>query len=270
VADLRDPWSIHPRKRLERPRAIQAWTSRIESRLFGDAKRVVLNMDLCRDAYRDHYAGSIEADRFTSIRNAFDPVLYPPTDPRPSQNPRFEIHYFGGLGASREPEAFYRGLYDFIHKHALAPDALRLVFHAESEPLEDPLVHELGLVRYIEMRKRRPIESAFPELHNADVLLLIEGPKRELQLPAKLYDYMAAGAPILGIGLGPELRRVVDGLEGSLTTGYEDGAGLVSRHLRTLYARRAAPVRPSATDLEPYTAPAQAERIAAVLDDAIA
>ncbi len=104
IADLRDPWALHPRRQPLRPAITRGIVSLLESQLLRRADRIVLNTERCADAYRDHYAGRIDGERLCYIRNAFDASIFRPGAPAAGDG--FSIHYFGKLRSGRDPSDF--------------------------------------------------------------------------------------------------------------------------------------------------------------------
>ena len=60
-------------------------------------------------------------------------------------------------------------------------------------------IRDAGLERFIEERPRIPLAELFPALRRAHVLLAVVSEHMPYSTPYKVYDYMAAGRPILGL-----------------------------------------------------------------------
>ena len=100
----------------------------------------------------------------------------------------------------------------------------------------------------------------------ADALLLIAQPTRSQLLNIKLFEYLAAGRPVLALAAGTEAGRVVGKVGGDVVRADEPGA------IAAALARvaRGELVAPSPEALAPYTYPAPAEAMAAAVEAAIA
>jgi hypothetical protein len=267
IADLRDPWALHPRRQPRRTAITRAAVLDLERRLLRRANRIVLNTEHCAAAYRDHYAGDIEEERFTFIRNAFDASIY--HAPIPSGREGFAIHYFGTVGSGRDPSDFYVGFARFLRELGPAAADVKIVFHGDAGPTEDPRVEELGLQPHIEIVPHAPLRDTLRRLHEADILLLIEGEERSLQLPAKLYDYLAAERPILAVGAHAELADILERTGAGVSTGCGDGPDAVARRLRDLYLGRRDSFVTDDKAMDEFRADAQAMRFRQLLEEIV-
>ena len=109
-----------------------------------------------------------------------------------------------------------------------------------------------------------PRERALALQRAADALLLLASPQRTQLLNFKLFEYLAAGRPILALAAGTEAGRVVEEAGGEAVPA-DDVAAIVGA-LRRLAAGELRP--PSARRREAYSYPAVAERMAEVAERA--
>ncbi len=268
VVDFRDPWSLQRAKMALRPpptRWIIRWT---EERVFRTAHRVVLNTEECRGAYTAAYRGRIPAERFTCIRNAFDLGVFKDTPVQ--QNDRFTVLHFGHFRRLVPAEPLLRGFAHFVSREGLTPDKAALVFAGTPRQEDLRLALSLGIADYVDSRSEIPYREALGVMRGADVLALVTVGDMALTVPAKLYDYLAARRPILGITDQPEPGRIVEqtgaGVVVPPSNPEEIAAGLVR-----LRARCQAPDRGevSAEAVTAFDAEEQARLFAAVLNTAV-
>jgi glycosyltransferase involved in cell wall biosynthesis len=64
---------------------------------------------------------------------------------------------------------------------------------------EKTRIRDAGLERFIDDKPRIPFAALFVELQRAHVLLAVVSDHMTYSTPYKIYDYMAAGRPILGL-----------------------------------------------------------------------
>jgi len=209
VADLRDPWTDNPYMK-DRSRSILQKAKRAERSIYESAARVIANTpELCDKLRTDH------ADlrgKFLTITNGFDgaPGL-PSTDPcgdRESgsscfgQRDSIELCHFGTVYGNRSPIALLRALKELADNKQIAPDQLRIRFVGVWE-VTDPSCEKLArdLEQRGMIRREPPVahDDCVQLMRKAKVLLLLQ-PAYPLQIPGKIYEYIATGRPLLVIG----------------------------------------------------------------------
>jgi hypothetical protein len=90
-----------------------------------------------------------------------------------------------------------------------------------------------------------------------------------LIVPAKTYEYLAAGRPILALTApGTEMERVLGGIPGVTLARFEDGPA-IGRWLDAVLGSDPPPGPPPSA-AAPFTRRAQAGHLAGLLDDAVA
>jgi glycosyltransferase involved in cell wall biosynthesis len=108
-------------------------------------------------------------------------------------------------------------------------------------------------------------ERALALQREADALLLIAHPTRSQLLNIKLFEYLAAGRPILALAAGTEAGRVVEEIGGA-TVAAGDPAAIAEALVRAVGGGLESP----ATDaVARFTYPRPAERMAAVVQDVV-
>ncbi len=144
------------------------------------------------------------------------------------------IVYAGALYGDKSLRPLLRALRELIAaepRHA----AVRLLVYGEVREDELARVAEEGLGHLVELRPRVSREELWPVLREAAVLLAIVGRQMCYSIPYKLYDYMAAGRPILGLAPpGSALARLFsEGEVGAFADPADQGAILraLSRQL---------------------------------------
>lgn len=222
IADLRDPWTLHSFKMRLRPAIVRTVIRYYESLFFHSASHIVLNTQQCCEAYRNHYAATINGNRMTWIRNAFDREIYRPSSADPADNRIFSMHYFGSFRIYTDPDPLFHLLTAFIQKHKLTPADIELVLYGEQRQRDLDLAAESGLIDYIRLHPAVSVRDALLYLERASVLVLVEGPNRKLQLPAKLYDYLAAGKPVLALSDNQELDSILHRTSTGIVAGHDD------------------------------------------------
>jgi len=218
-------------------------------------------------------------EKFLTIPNGFDPEdfneleasadseEFVTEDSRPKQR-AFVIAHVGRLDKWRTGNALVRGLKEFAaaaHSESAVVN-LRIVGHAAPSTLEKLRSTGLevtfsGYVSHIE---------AVGEMQAADVLLLPlpDGTNADSVIAGKLFEYLAAGPPILVMGpKGGECEVMVRNLNAGPTVGFDSTAFAAA--LRNLHDawRNGNPARGCSRDrLESYTRMHLTERLAGLFD----
>ena len=83
-----------------------------------------------------------------------------------------------------------------------APLAVRLLGTPPEEARYDlrAEIHRRGLDDVVTFTGQVSYAEALQEMMRADILLLLDSPGRKVGVPAKLYEYIGAGRPILALG----------------------------------------------------------------------
>jgi glycosyltransferase involved in cell wall biosynthesis len=261
VADLRDGWTFEP-IRPEFPTALQRrLDERLERRWLGAADAVVCVSRPAADDLRTRLGLDPEL-----IPNGWDPDLVEgvtPSDvPERLLDPgRVSLVYTGRFGSyGRDPTALLKALGLLASEH---PDAASKVELIVAGPLTDD---EAQLMRTDVSPARIVVAGTLDRAdalalqRAADALLLVASARRTQLLNFKLFEYLAAGPPILALAAGTEAGRVVAEAGGEAVPA-DDPQAIVGALLR-LAAGQVPPSDPAAR--ERYSYPSVAEQMAKV------
>jgi len=266
VADVRDAWTFEPLRPPFPTRAQARLDERLERRRLGTADRVVC---VSGPAAADLRARGI-ADP-TVIANAWDPD----EDPGPEalddatrllDPERVSLLYTGRFGSyGRDPgalaEAIARlgreapelaGRLEVAIAGPLRPDERALLTRPDLAPAR------LSLLGSLERETTLALQRA------ADALLLLAQPTRSQLVNFKLFEYLAAGVPILALAAGTEAGRIAAGAGVEPIVAADDPAAIAAA-LRLLLGDGLRAPDPEAAGR--YVYPAAAESMAAVLTD---
>jgi glycosyltransferase involved in cell wall biosynthesis len=128
------------------------------------------------------------------ISNGFDPA--PDSEAPPVTGP-IEILHAGEIFTGRSLVPVLEAAARLRQRHPGRP--LRIVTYGALPPQETARIGAAGLENFIEVRPRIPFGDLFAELKRAHLLLAVVGNHMLYSTPYKVYDYMAAGRPILGL-----------------------------------------------------------------------
>lgn len=265
IADLRDPWSAHQSKMALRPAVSQHWLRQAEETIFEESSAIILNTESCREAYVNLYRGRIEANRFFAVHNAFDVDLF---DPAPQQLPDiFTVVYFGRFRQFVGPTSLLSGFAQFIRDLNLSPSEARLKIVGESETNIAEAIGVAGLTAYADVVAPVPFRKSLGVLQNAHVLTFVIEDECHLQIPGKLFDYLAAQRPILAISANAEANSILDRTHAGRSVSPRDPAE-IARTLSFFYTdplTRRHPYPIFHNIAANYSAHTQAQKVAAIL-----
>ena len=209
--DLRDPWLRNVTKSLiPRTRLSVAMDRRMERAVIRGADRVIITNDFVREEYLKAYP-DVPADRFVIIPNGFDKPDF--VDAELAERPEeFTLVHTGNLYNRRSPRAFLKAISILIESGRISASRLRVQFIGRmiGEERPGPIIEELGLKEIVTVSDPVPHLEAIGLARRAD-LLLIFAQGEPNQTPAKAFEYLASGNPILVIpddGSAADLVRV--------------------------------------------------------------
>jgi glycosyltransferase involved in cell wall biosynthesis len=262
VADLRDPWTlnfVHDQK-LRPTRWVER---RLEAVVFEHADRVTVTTDALADAYRERYPR--HARKFVTIRNAFEPRELPPRDRL--RGPTRLVH-FGNVYAARSLCGVYEALARLRARGALRPGSVVLENYGRLSDEDRARVDALDLHDIVRVMEPVPYEQGLAILRSADLLLLpaqiVDGADA-LFLPGKLYDYLLAGAPVLGLGETSELARILAHTRTGTLHADDDVEGIAAALSATCSGTLAHEPDPGA--VAEYGIPHATRKLAAIFDE---
>jgi hypothetical protein len=197
IVDLRDPWATNPFN--VRPFAsLRAIDEALEAAVVKRAHTIVLNTDLAEAGYRARYP---EQSNFTTITNGIDPDLLQRVAPTVVRNGRRSLLHAGTIYGRRSPHALLEALRRFRLESPELARQLRIVQLGGVENANALLerARALGVDDAFEIRPAVGHAEAFESLQRADGLLLlgVSGERPEVQVPAKLFEYLAARRPMV-------------------------------------------------------------------------
>jgi glycosyltransferase involved in cell wall biosynthesis len=264
VADFRDGWTYEPLREPFPTGAQRRLDAALEARVVRGADRVVAVTEAIADDFRRRLAADV-----AMVPNGYDPALdAEAAQSRPIALPddRLALVHTGALSGlrGRDPAP----LLDALAR--LEPDAARRLVLVQAGPHTDEDERRLAGLRERGLAitlGSLPRPHALALQRRAAALVLITSDEVS-QATGKLYEYLAAGRPIVALAKGNEAARIVETTGTGLTVAPADEdaiAGALRRVVTGELARQYAP-----RDVERYRYPRPAEEMAAILEAAIA
>jgi glycosyltransferase involved in cell wall biosynthesis len=276
IADFRDPMlqDDYPRH----PMLRKAYAS-IERATFKHANRVTVTTpgtaELYAQRYRERPANSIHV-----ISNGFDEDMFASSmaavgnelaavrqgDRRPLQLLHSGLLY----PHERNPELFFQAAAELLQEGVLRAGEVQVTLRASgNEAAYQKRIDELGLQPVIRLMPPVPYRDALVEMLGSDACLIFQANSCNQQIPAKVYEYLYARKPILGLTdpVG-DTGRLLASTGTTHIAALEDKAGM-KRALRDFVVALRDGNAPRATRdvVMQYSRRASSERLARLLDE---
>lgn len=198
IADFRDPMAQDGY-----PAEPKTWASykEIEARVMRHATWCVFTTPGAAQTYRERYPEA--APRIVVIENGYDEESFAGLPPdRAPLNPGFVTLLHSGIvyPEERDPAPLFAALRMLRERGEPQARRLRLRFRAAvHEDLLRRVAGEYGVSDQIEVMPGIGYRDALAEMCRADGLLIMQAANCNAQIPAKLYEYLRAGRPIVGL-----------------------------------------------------------------------
>src|SRR5581483_11442116 len=265
VADLRDGWTFEP-LRPPFPTGLQRrLDAALERRWLGAADAVVCVSEPAAADLRRRL-GLAPA----LVPNGWDPeaeVAGPEAVAGILDAERVSLVYTGRFGSyGRDPSGLVAGLRRLAREDPGGAARLELVLAGPLTPAEAELMRADVAPARIVIAGSLERPRALALQRQADALLLIAHPSRSQLLNFKLFEYLAAGRPILALAAGTEAGRLAAAAGCEVASAADEVE--IATALRRLASGELAPPRPEA--VAEHTYPRPAEAMARVVEAAIA
>lgn len=264
IADFRDGWRFES---LRPP-----WPTTFQDRLDATVERAVLRqangavgvtMPIASDlAHRG-------VSRAFHVSNGWDPRLEPLIQQEPVPRldaARFNLVYTGQLSGvgGRDPRPLFQALERLREADPEMADRLRLVLAGRLHAGELDLLPRATEVMHV--GHLDPLASLALQ-RNADALLLMTSSGHPSQATGKLYEYLAAGRPIIALAEGNEAARIVSETGTGITVSPDDPEEIRRALLSAANGSLADHYRPRG--LERYVYPAPAAAFAEIVEEVV-
>ncbi len=238
IVDFRDLWTLNHAYPLRRyPEAFARYDRYWERRVLARAAHVTTASPGFSRQMEGHLDGLLTS-RVTTITNGFD---YREVDltkeyPVTTASEPMRFLYAGSLYGEFNPIFFLESLSAWMKADRIEESSIRVDFYGNCDRDYSILVEQLGLAGRVTFHGFKSRKELLPLFPTADCLLLLLGFSEQYAtvIPAKVFDYLAAGTEILAMA--------PDGVSTGLIRKYEAGSVIhapdkeaVINKLRQLY-----------------------------------
>jgi len=239
LLDLRDPWASF----MPAPIVPNWWhhlAKSMEENCIRLSNLVLCNTNRLCHAYQQRYS-YLNPAKFQTLTNGFGDVTVP--ESRKVGSRRVLLH-LGSLYGRRRIDGFLSALAELVRSQQLDPESFQVIFQGETDPLylaqAAKIVPDLVRNTCVEFRNRINWNQARDLLWQADLLLLFQG-NQHLQVPAKFYEYLQTGIPILAVTEEGALTDVLEATESGLWVRPDDPGAIADKLMKSLKLHPQAP-----------------------------
>jgi len=199
IADFRDPMAQEgypaDTRTWESYRSIEADAARL-------ASYCVFTSPGAAAEYRQRYPDA--APRMVVVENGYDEESFAGVAlsvGAPIRDRAVTLLHSGIVYPSeRDPSHLFDALAGLQQSGRLTPADLRIRFRASAhDDLLRSSAAERGVLDFVELAPAIPYRQALAEMLEVDGLLVLQASNCNAQIPAKIYEYLRAGRPILGL-----------------------------------------------------------------------
>ena len=270
VLDFRDPWGLeYYAEEVRRP----AWAKKVDRltmcRMFERAQAVVFMFESVAECYVRAFPGALDRKKIHIIPNGFEGAVETFVHARGA---RCKVLYAGTLHSYRY-DTLLEGLVRLKRKDPGRAKLLHLLFVGEGLRELADRVAELDILDLVEIAppvSHAEIRRLQQEAHALLVLGRTPGRKgHELVAGAKLFGYLEAGRPIIGIVPGDETRRILAQVGNSMIADADSPTEVVAVFERAIDAWSKGTLEslvPNRAACEAYSSSQQISALVAALD----
>ena len=253
VADYRDP--VVPGRHGVGVLGQQWAIEKTDAYTVDNSAGVLFTTEESKKLYENTY-GAEYSEKFHVIRNGFYDLPDIDRSDFGKANDRDgdirEVLYSGSIYGARDPSLIFQAMAELLKERRIESGQLRLVFQGEGlEKQIDELSAKYSLSENVRVLPAVSFRESLKKMYVADALLLIQGERFNLHIPAKAYEYIAAKRRIIALchedGATAKLLSEVENAEvvntvsqvkAALLEVYRSGSEPVSRET-DMFARKA-------------------------------
>ena len=194
IADFRDPWTgFFQNRSLPLSKKAKQKHKQLEQKVLQHTDRVVVTAPSLKSDFKIHNPN------IAVLTNGYEQLL--PTLTAAATG----MVYAGSLKAQQNPTVLWQAIASLIKSNAAFGEAFSLDVYGKVATSIKAEVKSLGIETHVRFLGYQPKEVVDVQLTNAKALLLlgINMPMTANVIHGKLFEYMAAQRPVLGIGPKP-------------------------------------------------------------------
>ena len=222
VADFRDPWTkIFYFKHLRLSRWARKKHHKLEQQVLDDATAIVAVSPMVQNDFAQMTSTPVHL-----VTNGYDESDY---QEAVEPDGGFNVVHTGLLTAEGNPRELWKVLGDKCKKDSEFAGRFRLILAGKTDSVVLESIYQAGLEATLTDLGYLDHDKAVLQQRKASVLILPirEEPETKAILPGKLFEYLAARKPILGVGTGEgAMATVLQETKAGRIFDWDDTAGI--------------------------------------------
>ncbi len=261
VADFRDPWTLCDTRFTRKGKVAQRVDERAERKIIKNANYVTFTSSATEEKYLEYYPEL--HGKSSTIRNSFDVDISEESSLDPILDDKLIVLFLGRFRALSTAESIIELLNYIKVNHSELLQKIEVHSYGELEEFDKSLALSHELIDKFVARKNVTHEEVGKEIEQSNVLLLSTKPERDDIIPAKLFDYLPSGKPILSMVENPEVKTIIEETNTGLHTGHAE-LKKAADYLYSIY-KGDLKTKPNTEKIMEYSASHRAEELDQVL-----
>jgi glycosyltransferase involved in cell wall biosynthesis len=249
----------------------------IEKKTMTGCSRAVFTTPGAVQMYAERYS-ELPPERISLIANGYDESAFAKASENgspllPRADSQVVLLHSGSLYPNeRNPVSFYNAIARLRETSAISPATLQVVLRGTGHvEFHRRLIQDRGIESIVHIEPALPYREALSEMLHADGLVLFQASSCNQQIPAKVYEYLRAGRPILALtDSRGDTGVLLESVRGGSILPLDDEESIVQGLPRFLSEVREGRAPVAAEDVaRKHSRRARAAELAALLDEVI-
>lgn len=262
IADFRDPWTqISYHSELKLTKNSEKKHKELESNVIKTADCVLATSYTDAENYRK--IGAAETEVITNGYESDDFKIE-----KKIQNQKFRISYSGNLESARNPVELWKTLKELTDRNDEFRDQFEINFYGILSAEVEETIAENGLSKYLVKHGYVDHQTAVEGIVNSELLMLTNfpDPKSKGIIPGKLFEYLAAGNPIIAIGPADgDVSKILNQTNAGKYFGHSDREGMKVYVQEVFDEFKSCRSEPESKSIEQFSRKEITKKLAAVL-----
>lgn len=232
IADFRDPWtSVYYFKDMKIGYLAHKVHQLLERKIVRGADQIIVVSEGMKQEFERLHAKDIQI-----ITNGYDTETITNDI---SLDKKFSISYLGLLTERQNPLKLWQVLAELCSESDEIKNNLEINLIGKIDHSAIETINAIGLGRILNYRSYIPHDEAIIAQRKSQVLLLLllNQPNTDSILTGKLFEYLAAKRPIIGIGSTTgDAAKLLDETQAGVMIAFDDKTRM-KNHIATLYAK---------------------------------